>query len=67
MPLYEYACEACGGRLEVKQRFADPPLTVHEECGGELRRVLSAVGIVFKGSGWYVTDNRPSSSDSSSS
>jgi putative FmdB family regulatory protein len=65
MPLYEYACNSCGGRLEVKQRFADAPLTVHDECGGELRRVLTPVGIVFKGSGWYVTDSRPTPSESS--
>jgi putative FmdB family regulatory protein len=65
MPLYEYACHGCGEHLEVKQSFADPPLTVHSDCGGELRRVLQPVGIVFKGSGWYITDNRSTPSDSS--
>src|SRR2546425_9726544 len=67
MPLYEYACASCKEHLEVKQRFSDPPLTTHDGCGGELRRVLQPVGIVFKGSGWYVTDSRPTPSESSSS
>ena len=61
MPLYEYACKTCDERLEVRQSFRDPPLSVHESCGGELRRVLQPVGIVFKGSGWYITDSRKSS------
>ena len=65
MPLYEYACRACDEHLEVKQSFSDPPLTVHEGCGGELRRVLQPVGIVFKGSGWYITDSRKSTDSSS--
>jgi putative FmdB family regulatory protein len=65
MPLYEYACESCSEHVEVKQRFVDPPLTMHDGCGGELRRVLRPVGIVFKGSGWYVTDSRSTPSESS--
>ena len=67
MPLYEYACASCNEHIEVKQRFSDPPLTSHDGCGGSLRRVLQPVGIVFKGSGWYVTDSRPTPSESSSS
>ena len=69
MPLYEYACNACSEHIEVRQSFSDAPLTTHEGCGGDLRRVLQPVGIVFKGSGWYKTDSRstPSDSDSSSS
>src|SRR5262245_22928218 len=67
MPLYVYACAGCAEQLEVRQSFSDPPLTTHDGCGGQLRRVLQPVGIVFKGSGWYVTDSRPTPSESSSS
>ena len=56
MPLYEYQCSKCGRKFEVLQKFADAPLTVHEECGGAVERLLSASGFQFKGSGWYVTD-----------
>jgi putative FmdB family regulatory protein len=56
MPTYEYVCRACEGRVEAVQKFSDPPLTTCEECGGSLRKVFSPVGIVFKGSGFYVTD-----------
>ena len=63
MPLYEYACRGCAAHVEVKQSFTDAPLTICDACGGELRRVLQPVGIVFKGSGWYVTDSRPTSKD----
>ncbi|HEY3110233.1 MAG TPA: FmdB family zinc ribbon protein [Chloroflexota bacterium] len=66
MPLYEYACASCNERLEVRQRFSDAPLTTHDGCGGVLRRILQPVGIVFKGSGWYITDSRPTPSESSS-
>ncbi len=76
MPTYQYVCTECGGQIEAVQRFTDDPLTVHEVCGGRLRKVFSPVGIVFKGSGFYRTDSRngssgsapaSSSSDSSSS
>lgn len=66
MPLYEYACSSCNSRFEVKQRFADAPLAVHQGCGGDLKRILQPVGIVFKGSGWYITDSRTAPSESSS-
>ncbi len=56
MPLYEYRCEACGHKLEVLQRLAEPPLTVCPECGGVLRKQVSAPAFQFKGTGWYVTD-----------
>lgn len=56
MPLYEYQCNACGTVTEVMQRMSDPPLTTCEECGGELRKLISAPAFQFKGSGWYVTD-----------
>jgi putative FmdB family regulatory protein len=60
MPTYEYACTDCGERLEVVQRFSDDPLTVCPACSGALRKVFSAVGVVFKGSGFYKTDSRSS-------
>ena len=56
MPIYEYECGKCGGRIEVIQKMSDPPLARHKECGGKLSKLLSAPGIQFKGSGWYVTD-----------
>jgi len=56
MPVYEYQCESCGKRLEKIQKFSDPPLTQCEVCGGPLKKVLSAPALVFKGTGWYVTD-----------
>jgi putative FmdB family regulatory protein len=56
MPLYEYACSRCGKRFEVRQKFSDEPLKTHEECGGEVERLLSAPAFQFKGTGWYVTD-----------
>ena len=49
MPTYQYVCTECGGQLEAVQKFTDDPLTVHEACGGRLRKVFSPVGIVFKG------------------
>jgi len=62
LPTYEYACTACGHRLEAVQSFADDPLTTCPECGGALRKVYGAVGIVLKGSGFYKTDSRAASS-----
>ena len=64
MPTYQYVCTECGGQLEAVQKFTDEPLTVHEDCGGRLRKVFSPVGIVFKGSGFYRTDSRGSGSSS---
>ena len=58
MPTYEYACRECGEHVEVVQSFRDDPLTTCGLCGGSLRKVFSAAGIVFKGSGYYVTDSR---------
>jgi putative FmdB family regulatory protein len=66
VPTYQYACNDCSEQLEVVQKFTDDALTVCPSCQGNLRKVFSAVGIVFKGSGFYRTDNRPSSSSSSS-
>ncbi|MEV0584027.1 FmdB family zinc ribbon protein [Nonomuraea sp. NPDC050310] len=67
MPTYQYVCNDCGEPLEVVQKFSDDALTVCPSCEGELRKVFSAVGIVFKGSGFYRTDNRSSSSTSTAS
>ena len=60
MPTYQYACTACGEGLEVVQKFSDDALTECPACGGSLRKVFSAVGIVFKGSGFYRNDSRGS-------
>jgi len=62
MPTYEYECQSCHQRVEAVQKFSDAPLSVCEACGGELRKIFSGVGIVFKGSGFYKTDSRGSSS-----
>ncbi|MGN6795370.1 MAG: FmdB family zinc ribbon protein [Streptosporangiaceae bacterium] len=67
MPTYQYACTECGDQSEVVQRFSDDPLTVCGVCGGRLRKVYSAVGIVFKGSGFYRTDSRAGSKSGASS
>ena len=58
MPTYEYACTACGHRLEAVQKFTDDALTECPECDGKLRKVFGAPGIVLKGSGFYKTDTR---------
>ncbi len=58
MPVYQYACTDCHEELEVRQSFADSSLTVCPTCSGRLRKVLSAVGVVFKGSGFYRNDSR---------
>ena len=62
MPTYQYSCTACGEPLEVVQSFTDDALTECPACGGKLRKLYNAVGIVFKGSGFYRTDSRSGSS-----
>jgi putative FmdB family regulatory protein len=62
VPTYQYTCTECGEPLEAVQKFTDAPLTVCPVCSGRLRKVFSAVGIVFKGSGFYRTDSRNGSS-----
>ncbi|RRD50814.1 FmdB family zinc ribbon protein [Arachnia propionica] len=64
MPTYQYRCTACGDELEVVQKFTDPALTTCPACEGDLRKVYNAVGVVFKGSGFYATDSRASKSAS---
>ena len=58
MPTYQYACTACGAKHEAVQSFTDAHLTECPACGGLLRKVFSAVGVVFKGSGFYKNDSR---------
>ena len=62
MPTYQYACNACGYEFETIQSFSDDSLTECPQCKGEIRKVYSAVGVVFKGSGFYKTDSAKSSS-----
>lgn len=65
MPLYEYECAACGNHFEVRQRIVEDPISVCPTCGGPTRRLLHPVGIIFKGSGWYITDSRKTDSATS--
>jgi len=65
VPTYQYACSSCGEQLEVVQSFTDPSLTVHDACGGALRKKYGAVGVVFKGTGFYRNDSRGAPSESS--
>ena len=58
MPTYVYRCTNCEHEFETRQRMMDDPLTECPECGGKIRRVVNSVGVVFKGQGFYVTDNR---------
>jgi putative FmdB family regulatory protein len=67
VPTYQYQCTECGSGLEVVQKFTDDALTECPQCAGRLRKVFSAVGVVFKGSGFYRTDSRSSSSSTVSS
>ncbi len=56
MPIYEYECEKCHRRVEFIQKFSDSRKTRCPKCGGKLKRLISAPGLQFKGSGWYITD-----------
>lgn len=62
MPIYEYECDACRIRFERFQHFKDEPVKECPECGGAVHRVLQPVGVIFKGSGFYITDHRQLSS-----
>lgn len=61
VPTYSYACKDCGHAFDIQQAFSDDALTECPSCGGSLRKVFSAVGVVFKGSGFYRTDSRSGS------
>jgi putative FmdB family regulatory protein len=67
VPTYQYACTECSHSFEQFQSFSDDALTVCPECDGRLRKVFNAVGVVFKGSGFYRTDSRASNGSSSGS
>jgi putative FmdB family regulatory protein len=67
VPTYQYACRECGHAFEQVQSFSDDTLTVCPECQGTLRKVFNAVGVVFKGSGFYRTDSRAKESSSETS
>jgi putative FmdB family regulatory protein len=58
MPVYEYECETCSCRFDLRQSFSDSPVTSCPRCQGSARRVFVPVPIIFKGSGFYVTDHR---------
>lgn len=62
MPIYEYECSDCNYQFERKQRFDEEPVAICPECRGKCRRVINSVPIIFKGSGFYITDNRKGSS-----
>ena len=65
MPIYSYRCNDCGYEFDQRQRMSDSPLTICPVCEGNVRRVVTSVGVVFKGSGFYVTDNRGTNSANS--
>ena len=65
MPTYSYACTECGNRFDAVQAFSDDALTSCPKCSGKLRKLIGSVGVVFKGSGFYRTDNRESGKSSS--
>ena len=65
MPTYSYKCISCDHRFEARQRFSDDPLTECPVCGSMVRKVITPVGVVFKGSGFYVTDNKNGKASSS--
>lgn len=62
MPIYSYRCDKCGASFDRMQKFTDKPLTRCPECHGPVKRLIQPAGIVFKGSGWYITDSKKSSS-----
>jgi putative FmdB family regulatory protein len=66
MPIYSYRCSSCGAEYEVKQKFNDPPLTECKKCKGSLKRIISPVGVIFKGSGFHITDYKNKSLPSTS-
>src|SRR5438876_3111535 len=65
VPIYSYTCTSCNEVVERRQSYTDAPLTTCEQCGGSLRKIIHPVGIVFKGSGWYITDSRSSTTSAS--
>lgn len=66
MPTYQYQCRECGHSFDQFQKFSEDPLTVCPSCGGVVARVIQNVGVVFKGSGWYINDSRKPSEPATS-
>jgi putative FmdB family regulatory protein len=64
MPTYSYRCTQCDHRFDIVQKFSDAPVTACPECGAPVKKIFHAAGVVFKGSGWYITDSRGSTSSS---
>jgi len=56
VPIYEYVCSSCQQQFEVRQKFSDPPVSSCARCGGAVTKLISSPAIMFKGTGWYVTD-----------
>ncbi len=67
MPTYEYACDSCGHRFDVRQSFSDEPIRDCPVCGESVRRVVYPSGVIFKGSGWYINDSRKGTTPASAS
>ena len=67
MPTYVYKCDDCGHKFELFQKMSDDPVDTCPECGSKVRRVFHPVGVVFKGSGWYINDSRAKNSANGSS
>ncbi|RKR75131.1 FmdB family zinc ribbon protein [Frondihabitans australicus] len=65
MPTYSYRCTECGNAFDIQQSFSDASLTECPACGGKLRKIFSAVGVTFNGSGFYRTDSRASGTSGS--
>jgi putative FmdB family regulatory protein len=65
MPTYVYGCDSCGQQFEKFQKFSDEPVRECPNCGSPVRRVFQPAGIVFKGSGWHVTDYKRNGSNGS--
>ncbi|HBY46950.1 MAG TPA: zinc ribbon domain-containing protein [Thermomicrobiales bacterium] len=67
MPTYEYACDSCGHRFDIRQSFSEDPIRDCPVCGAGVRRVVYPTGVIFKGSGWYVNDSRSAATTPSAS
>jgi putative FmdB family regulatory protein len=65
MPTYQYECSDCGHQFELFQSFAEAPITICPQCKGEVKKVYSNIGVVFKGTGFYKNDSRPEGSNTS--
>ena len=64
MPIYEYHCDCCGSRFDIRQTFDDAPVAFCPRCNAKARRVFQSSPIIYKGDGFYVTENRPKDADS---